>query len=95
MTQSTSIDKKEIIYIDDPMCSWCYGFSPIIQHLYKKYKDTVKMRLIVGGLHAGDNCIQTSERIQFLRDHWKEIGDRSGQPFKIDILKHEGWHYKA
>jgi putative protein-disulfide isomerase len=28
-----------------------------------------------------------------VRDHWKEIGDRSGQPFKIDILKHEGWHY--
>lgn len=86
---------KEIIYIGDPMCSWCYGFSPTIQHLYQKHKNTVKMRLVVGGLHAGDNCIQTPERIQFLRDHWKEIGDRSGQAFKFDILENEGWHYET
>ena len=43
------------------------------------------MRLIVGELNAGDDCIQTPERIQFLRDHWKEIGDCSGQPFKFNM----------
>lgn len=85
--------QKEIIYIGDPMCSWCYGFSPTIQHLYQKHKDDAKMTLVLGGLHAGDNCIQTPDRIKFLKEHWVEIGERSGQPFSLGILDNEGWLY--
>jgi len=85
--------RKEIIYIGDPLCSWCYGFSPVVQKLFAKHKDQAKMTLVVGGLHVGDNCIQTPERIAFLRDHWQEIGERTGQPFKFDILEEEGRLY--
>lgn len=84
---------KEFIYIGDPMCSWCYGFSPVIQALYRKHKNDVKMTLTVGGLHVGDNCIHDDRRAEFLREHWQEIGERSGQPFKLDILDKKGWLY--
>ncbi len=84
---------KEIIYIGDPMCSWCYGFSPVIQALYRKHRDQVKMTLTVGGLHVGDNCIHDDHRAEFLREHWRDIGERSGQPFKFDILEEKGWLY--
>ena len=84
---------KEIVYIGDPMCSWCYGFSPVIQHLNNKHKHEVKMTLVVGGLHVGDNCITDEKRAEFLRHHWEEISDRSGQPFSYKSLENLGWLY--
>ena len=29
---------KEIIYVGDPMCSWCWGFAHTIQEIYKTFK---------------------------------------------------------
>ncbi len=84
---------KEIVYIGDPMCSWCYGFSPVIQHLYQKHRDDVKMTLIVGGLHVGDNCITDQNRANFLRHHWQEICERTGQTFEFSSLDTLGWLY--
>jgi putative protein-disulfide isomerase len=26
-------DQKHLVYFADPMCSWCYGFSPVIAAL--------------------------------------------------------------
>jgi len=84
---------KEIIYVGDPMCSWCYGFSPVIQSLYARHGEAVTMSLVVGGLHVGDNCVNDDRRAAFLREHWNEIEALTGQPFKLDILDRRGWVY--
>ena len=75
------------------MCSWCYGFSPVIQHLYKKHRGKIKMSLIVGGLHVGDNCMTDQKRAEFLQHHWQEISDRTGQIFDHSSLETLGWLY--
>lgn len=85
--------RKQIIYIGDPMCSWCYGFSPVMQHLFEKHKDEADMTLVTGGLHVGDNCLNDDARAAFLDEHWREIGARTGQKFKLDILQRRGWLY--
>ena len=28
------MDGPHLIYFSDPMCSWCYGFSPVLDDLY-------------------------------------------------------------
>jgi len=89
------MSEKEIIYVGDPMCSWCYGFSPTIQTLYNNTKDKVKWSLVVGGLRVGDEHVVDDARIQFLREHWVEIGERSGQKFSLDILENTGWIYNT
>jgi len=43
---------KELIFIIDPMCSWCWGFHPVIEELRQKYTDTYKFSLVVGGLRT-------------------------------------------
>ena len=30
------------IYFADPMCSWCYGFSPTVELLRRRYGDILK-----------------------------------------------------
>ena len=86
---------KEIIYIGDPMCSWCYGFAPVIQALHDKHKDKAKMTLVLGGLRVGDEHVVDDARIKFLREHWVDIGERTGQKFALDILENTGWIYNT
>ncbi|MFQ5636915.1 MAG: hypothetical protein ACE5IR_02840 [bacterium] len=45
---------KEIIYVADPMCSWCWGFSPVLAKIRQVAKDKVTVSLLVGGLRAGE-----------------------------------------
>lgn len=85
--------QSEIIYIGDPMCSWCYGFSPVIQEIYEKFRNEVSMTLTMGGLHPGNDYIVNDRYKAFLLDHWGEVGQRTGQPFSFGILDNTGWVY--
>jgi len=37
-------------YFADPMCSWCWGFSPVIETLRDEYRERMKTALVLGGL---------------------------------------------
>lgn len=43
------MSEKEIIYIGDPMCSWCWGFSPVLDQIRETYGAMAPVRVIVGG----------------------------------------------
>ncbi|WP_164662204.1 DsbA family protein [Tropicibacter sp. Alg240-R139] len=83
----------ELIYIGDPMCSWCYGFSPVIQSLKSNFRDNFKMSLCMGGLHPGPDYVVDQEYRDFLTEHWKEVERRTGQVFSFGNLKELGWVY--
>lgn len=86
---------KELIYVGDPMCSWCYGFSEIKKQLVLQCKGRAEVRYIAGGLHTDWTNYWDQEYRDFLRDHWIEIGNRSGQPFKLDILSRKEFVYNT
>lgn len=83
----------EIIYIADPMCSWCYGFSPEITKLKEFYNEQAKFTLIMGGLRAGGGDAWDDQMKNFLKDHWKHVADASGQPFSYELLEKEQFDY--
>jgi putative protein-disulfide isomerase len=86
---------KELIYVGDPMCSWCYGFAPSKRKLEEQCAGRAVTTLVVGGLHTDWTEPQDAERKKFLDEHWREIGERSGQPFKFDILEREDFVYNT
>ena len=85
-------DKPQLIYFGDPMCSWCYGFSPEISAAVDSLGATVDFQMIMGGLRPYNTQTMT-DLGDFLKDHWKEVGERSGQPFGYEILKDETFVY--
>lgn len=85
--------EPEIIYVGDPMCSWCYGFSPVIQSIFRKHQASVRMTLKMGGLHPGNDYVVTAAYRRFLLGHWSEIAERTGQRFSVGILDNLGWIY--
>ncbi len=86
-------EKRELLYIADPMCSWCWGFAPVITALREKYADVLDVSLTLGGLRVG-----TAERLpeQFKKQvlhHWHEVHKATGQPFGFDFNLPEDFCY--
>ena len=88
MAQST----PTLIYVGDPMCSWCYGFSPEFSQAGEQLADRVRVKLIMGGLRPYNTETMT-DLADFLTHHWEEVSARSGQPFRYDILKQSAMVY--
>lgn len=80
----TQSEENALIYVGDTMCSWCHGFSPELDKL-KDMHPELTFRLVMGGLRPY-NTEKAIDMAEFLRSHWMEIGERTGQPFSFDIL---------
>ena len=80
-----------LIYVGDPMCSWCWGFAPEIEELAEE----LPVEVVVGGLRPGPMAQPLDDRMaSFLSHHWVEIGERTGQPFSTEFLdRRDGWVY--
>lgn len=82
----------EFAYVGDPMCSWCWGFSPVMRQLTERYM--IPVRVIVGGLRPGAGAQPLDERLRgFLLEHWSAVEAASGQPFTLAALERTGWVY--
>ncbi len=86
--------KAKLIYVGDPMCSWCYGFSPEFSKAVGALKDEVEMELVMGGLRP-DGQETMAELGDFLKHHWEEVAARSGQVFKYDLLSEKEFVYNT
>lgn len=84
-------DKDALIYVGDAMCSWCYGIAPELDQL-KKDNHELDFKLVMGGLRPF-NTEKVIDMADFLKSHWVEIEERTGQPFMHDILKDPGFIY--
>jgi putative protein-disulfide isomerase len=80
-----------LIYVGDPMCSWCWGFAPEIESLAEDHP----IEVVVGGLRPGPAAQALDDRLAgFLTHHWVEINERTGQPFDVAFLqRRDGWVY--
>lgn len=80
-----------LIYVGDPMCSWCWGFAPEIDSLADDYPVDV----VVGGLRPGPMAQTLDDRMaSFLSHHWEQIAQKTGQPFDPSFLdRRDGWVY--
>ncbi|MCP5420080.1 MAG: DsbA family protein [Gammaproteobacteria bacterium] len=83
-----------ILYIGDPMCSWCWGFTPVLDRLREQLLPHVGFRLMVGGLRPGKAAVplDTVFREQ-LRHHWRAVQERTGQPFAWEGLERRQFIY--
>jgi putative protein-disulfide isomerase len=81
-----------LLYVADPLCSWCYGFGPELEKLLAKNPGT-KLDLVMGGLRAGNTEPMSPAFQQMLREHWKHVGDASGLPFSDGIFSVPGFIY--
>jgi putative protein-disulfide isomerase len=85
--------QTRLVYFADPMCSWCYGFSPVIAALAERFEDRLPLDLVMGGLRAGNTEPMRAEDKDYIRSAWTRVGAASGQPFDFSFFDREGFLY--
>jgi len=84
---------KEIIAVLDPMCSWCWGFEPVLEELQKTLPKETKLSLILGGLRSKGDQEWNDAFCSFLKEHWVNVQTRTGQRFNMSFLDKEAFEY--
>lgn len=87
------MSQTELLYIADPMCSWCWGFAPVIDALRAEYGERLKFALVLGGLRPGTTEPMNEEMKNFVLHHWEEVNKATGQPFKFKFDLSEDFCY--
>ncbi len=86
-------EKPQIIYVFDPLCGWCYGFSPVIKKAYDTYKDKADFKVITGGMVIGNQIGPIGRIAEFLRGATARVTQRTGavfSPLFLDTILTEG-----
>ncbi len=84
---------KRIILFADPMCSWCWGFAPVISAIREEFAGLAPIRLVVGGLRAGETKPMDEKSKVYIRHHWEHVQSATGQPFDFEFFDRDGFVY--
>lgn len=85
-----TMEKPKIIYVYDPMCGWCYGFSPVIKEIENEYKQKFNFEIISGGMVVGDREGPIGGFADYILSAYKRVesttGIKFGEPY-LELLK--------
>jgi putative protein-disulfide isomerase len=80
-------------YFADPMCSLCWGFSPVMEAIRDSYQDRLTLALMLGGLRPGTIEPVTATFRDEMLQHWRAAQQRSGQSFAFEGSLPDGFIY--
>lgn len=70
---------QHLIYVMDPMCSWCWGFVPVIDAIRQAFPQ-LPVHLVAGGLRPGVTDPMQDQAREAMGEHWQAVKARTGQP---------------
>ncbi len=79
-------DLPSLVYVHDPMCSWCWGFRPAFERLLALLPADIAVRRLLGGLAADDDAPTPEATRRYIQDTWRRIQQRiPGTEFNFDF----------
>lgn len=85
----------QFVYFADPMCSWCWGFSPVIEVVCRTLGEMLPVRLVMGGLRPGTTEPMPERAKATTREHWRHVEEATGQPFDYGFFDRQGFVYDS
>ncbi len=83
----------DLVYVGDPMCSWCWGMAPELRMLreFCQQKD-LGFIIKVGGLRPV--AVYMDDELKgYLRRHWQQVNAITKQPFNYNLLDRNNFYY--
>ncbi|VAW62907.1 Thioredoxin [hydrothermal vent metagenome] len=75
-----------LYYVHDPMCSWCWGFKPVLEELIHHLPDTLKLEYMMGGLAADSDTPMPDKMQRQIKSNWQSIQQSiAGIDFNYDF----------
>ncbi|MBC3873272.1 DsbA family protein [Undibacterium flavidum] len=83
---------NKFLYIADPMCSWCYGFSHELKQFLADIPDA-ELDIVLGGLRAYNKQTMDADQRTMILSHWEKVRQVSGLPFDMTGLDKPAFIY--
>ncbi len=81
-----TLDDAQLYYLHDPMCSWCWGFSPTWNKVKEALEDKVKVTYLLGGLALDNDEDMTLQTQNYVQSNWRRIEEKiPGTKFNYDF----------
>lgn len=85
---------SRLLYVMDPMCSWCWGFAPVAGQLVEQARAAgVPLALVMGGLRTGQGAALEPTTKRYILEHWHAVHEATGQPFRFEDALPDGFVY--
>jgi putative protein-disulfide isomerase len=91
MTQPT----PRLLAFLDCMCSWCYGFSPVMEAIRGHFGNRLEYMLFTGGLRPFNAEPMAPAMREKLSATYQRIGEITGQPFVTTRLMDAAFIYNT
>ena len=73
-----------LLYVVDPMCSWCWGFTGVRAEVSEEFPD-LEWQLVMGGLAPDSDEPMDEETRGYVQDAWRAVAQRTGAEFNHDF----------
>jgi putative protein-disulfide isomerase len=77
-----------VIYCYDAYCTWCFGFSKVLQEITRKYKGYLDVEVLSAGMILPEHPVPISKTAGHLLEISREVTALTGTTFGNDYL----WH---
>ena len=81
------MSQSKLIYVHDPMCSWCWGYSPTWLKLKSELAGKVVIEYKVGGLAPDSQDPMPQNMKEMLEGTWHKISAQLGTQFNYDFWR--------
>lgn len=71
----------QILYLFDPLCGWCYGFSDTFLAFYHQHQSDFEFVAVPGGMFTGDRVAPYHSMKDFISGSYKRIEEMTGVSF--------------
>jgi len=84
-----------LLYVMDPLCSWCWGFAPVVAALAEQAAASgVPLHFVTGGLRQERAALDPVSKVRILA-HWQAVNARTGQLFNFAAALPDGLVYNT
>jgi putative protein-disulfide isomerase len=74
-----------LYYVADPMCSWCWGFAPVLDNIVGKLPHNVKLQYVMGGLARDSDEPMPEEVRSYVQNAWRKVSATTDARFNWEF----------
>ena len=78
--------RPKVIYVYDSLCTWCYGFSPVMRAVYENYAQDFEFEVISGGMILGGEERSFDDLSGFPAKEYRRVEETTGIHFGTAFL---------
>lgn len=84
----------QFIYFVSPMCSWCWGFSPVIEKLQQTFPES-NIQVVLTPFRIDTNQPMDKSLRDYVMGQWQNVHKTTGQSFNFNFLMPEEFIYNT